>query len=525
MMITRIFRRAWDASQSIRWRLPLSYAAIALLTASVLGGLLLITLDDYYTRQEREYLTTSSLALIRQIENMYRDELSVEQMNTIVEGLSFLAQARIQLLDVDRQVVIDSGPAESDTRISVGFAQWQEEGITLGKAAAARPYVSFGIEPSTESLPENASEGDESHYPLRIRRGPFGQLISESASPTQRSTEELTVPILGASGVTLGYLVLSEGPAFGNEIVNDVAEKGIVAAVFAILSAVAAGVVISRSISRPVLVLSEATTRMAHGDLAVHVSLQRRDEFGLLAGAFNTMSRRIESTINMLRQFVADAAHEINTPLTALRTNLELTISHDVPEQAHTDIQQALAELTRLEMLTRNLLVLARLEDPSSVKTPQAIDVSALARQMAERYASRAEQATIEMKSTIPHDPVIVMGDRERLARVFDNLLDNALKFTPAHGHIHLTVQRVQDGVRLALCDTGIGIPLEDREHLFSRFHRGRNAAAFPGNGLGLVIVKAIVADHGGQIDVESGSAGTCFTITLPMDGEAHNLS
>lgn len=143
--------------------------------------------------------------------------------------------------------------------------------------------------------------------------------------------------------------------------------------------------------------------------------------------------------------------------------------------------------------------------------------MAALVRQMIERHASRADQAGIELDCQVPQEPVTVMGDREQLIRVLDNLFDNALKFTHAQGRVSLAVERDHDLVQIGVRDTGIGIPAEDMAQLFSRFHRGRNAAAFPGNGLGLVIARAIVTDHGGQITVDNnGGTGTCFTVTLP---------
>jgi signal transduction histidine kinase len=101
--------------------------------------------------------------------------------------------------------------------------------------------------------------------------------------------------------------------------------------------------------------------------------------------------------------------------------------------------------------------------------------------------------------------------------------LDNALKFTPSGGSVTLKLDELPDLARLSVTDTGIGIPAEDIPNLFRRFHRGRNAAAYPGNGLGLVITKAIVEEYSGQIAVESSSTGTCFTVTLPGSGKDSN--
>jgi signal transduction histidine kinase len=264
--------------------------------------------------------------------------------------------------------------------------------------------------------------------------------------------------------------------------------------------------------------LAGVTRQMAQGNLAARVELARRDEFGLLATTFNAMAERVEMTVNTLRRFVEDAAHEINTPLTALRTNLELTAIYAMPDAARTDIQQSLSELTRLEKLTRSLLTLARLEAPDMALQRVPLDLAALIRQMHEQYASRAEQAGIALSVEVPEEAVIIQADQAQITRVLDNLIDNALKFTPAGEQVILGACADGDIARLWVQDTGIGIPEDDLPRLFSRFHRGRNAAAYPGNGLGLVITRAIVEEHAGHIGVESSGGITRFTVTLPRD-------
>jgi signal transduction histidine kinase len=518
-------------SRSIRWRLPLSYAGIALLTVVALVGFLLVTLNAYYSRLEHTYLERSATVVARQAEDMYRNQLSTDEMQSITDLLSFLAQARVRLLDTDGQVIADSGPFNDQLLVNVNFDR-PEPGSDPGGAPpsdASAPYLSMRGDqlvpqtPSSQQVSElPATDADPRYrYPMSVRWGVFGQLLSEDISPGERSDQSATIPVKGQEGKIVAYLELSEGPAFGSEIVGDVAERGEVAGLIAVVIAAAAGVVISRNISRPVLDLADVTRQMAHGDLTARARINRRDEFGLLAGAFNAMAGRVELTVTTLRQFVADAAHELNTPLTALHTNLELTVVNDMPDSARSDIEQALAELNRLEKLTRSLLMLARLEAPDTHVEHEPVDLSMLARQMNERYASRAEQARIALSISVPAEPVMIAGDQAQITRMLDNLLDNALKFTPAEGRVELGLLVQDSDVKLWVQDTGIGIPENELPRLFSRFHRGRNAASFPGNGLGLVITKAIVTEHDGRITVKSDSQGTCFTVHLPIrEGE-----
>ena len=139
-----------------------------------------------------------------------------------------------------------------------------------------------------------------------------------------------------------------------------------------------------------------------------------------------------------------------------------------------------------------------------------------LLQQASELHASRAEQAGLTFDLSLPDTPVTVQGDEGKLRRALTNLLDNAIKFTPAGGNIVLGLRREGDVGILWIEDTGIGIHWTDLPHLFERFHRGRNAAAYPGSGLGLAIVKAVVERHGGQIQAEGTEQGARFTMQIP---------
>ncbi len=168
--------------------------------------------------------------------------------------------------------------------------------------------------------------------------------------------------------------------------------------------------------------------------------------------------------------------------------------------------------------MVRALLVLSRLESVQPVQTTESLDLAALARETAERYASQAEQAGLIFELEVDDEPaIIVAGNREQIAQAIGNLLDNAIKFSMAGGAVRMVVSQTESLAELRVEDTGIGIPAEDLPELFQRFHRGRNSAAYPGNGLGLAIVKRVVERHGGWVQVESREEGTCFRIWLPV--------
>jgi signal transduction histidine kinase len=287
-----------------------------------------------------------------------------------------------------------------------------------------------------------------------------------------------------------------------------------VAGLVAVLLATTVGWLISRRLTRPLLELVETTEQMSAGDLSVRTEIARRDELGQLARSFNRMAQQVESTVATLRNFVADAAHEMNTPLTALRTNLELAMRDNSGDPR---LRGALEQATRLESLNDDLLQLSRLQGGIGLENVGPVDLSRQLKLWSERYAAQAEQAGLNYELTAPQRPLAVRGDQDLLARAINNLVDNAIKFTPQGGQIILTLGGDNGWVWLEVSDTGIGIEDSDLDQVFNRFHRGRNAAEYPGSGLGLAISHSIIEAHGGHIELTSQPGQTRVRVDLPM--------
>lgn len=291
----------------------------------------------------------------------------------------------------------------------------------------------------------------------------------------------------------LGYVQLSDSPAYGTEIVDSVARALVGASAVAVVVAGGVGWFISKRISAPLLALTEVTGKMAE---------------------------RVEKTVWTLRRFVADAAHELHTPLTALNTNLELAVTETNGAQRELFLQRAQAHLKRLETMTNNLLDLSRIETGTAEGERKPVELNALIRETSELYASRAEQAGVNFDVDLFVMPLYVEGNEGQLQRAVGGLLDNAIKFTNLGGDVGIRLRDCDTGAEITVEDTGIGILDEDLPQLFSRFHRGRNAASYPGNGLGLAIIKAIVEAHGGAVNVRS-KAGRGTTVTLVLNRQS----
>jgi signal transduction histidine kinase len=350
-------------------------------------------------------------------------------------------------------------------------------------------------------------------------RTPYGfGLNAEVAADGRRSDQVVSQPFYDAEGRLLGYAELSQGPAYGREIVESVAWVWAGASGIAVLLAAGVGWLISRQLSAPLLALTEVTATMAAGNFSVRAAVKHDAprELGLLARSFNEMAEQVEETVVTLRRFVADAAHELHTPLTALRTNLELA-GADAAQPAF--VERAQTQVERLESLTRDLLDLSRLETGAGSGNFAPVALNTLVQETSELYASRAEQMGLAFSLELPDWAATVRGHEAHLRRALSNLLDNALKFTPEGGAVKVGLRPAPEdnSVELWIEDTGIGIPGEDVPQLFSRFHRGRNAAGYPGSGLGLAIVKAIAEAHGGQVTAVNTGQGACFRLRLPV--------
>jgi signal transduction histidine kinase len=503
--------------QSIRVRLALSFAALAVFAVFTLGVVLLVILTNYYSNQEQHYLRSNVAVISVAVGHMLSHKMSQEEVQPLLENLAFLTQTRIQAYDLDQQLRYDSGPLET-VEVTLDpskllMTRINDSNGTNGKVQlATRDTVTV-----TPSLPlaRVVLQGSLPNWPqFRLALNPAANADERLDFLLRQSALSITEPILSVQDASpVGTLVLSEGPAFGRAILRRVAWGWAFAGLLAVLLAVLLGWYLSRRISTPILALTDVTTRMAQGDLSSRAHVKSRDEVGQLAHSFNEMAEQVGATITTLHRFVADAAHELHTPLTALYVDLDLAAQEQDAAAQIGFVQRAQASVLRLQSLTNNLLDLSRLEAQTDLEPTEPLDLTGLLRQKAERYASQAEQADLHFSLQLPDEAVYIRAHLPQMQVVLDNLFDNACKFTPPEGRVTIRLQQSGAQAQLAVTDTGIGIPPDDLPHLFNRFHRSRNAANYPGSGLGLAIVKAIIEQQGGQVMVENTTPGTRFTL------------
>jgi signal transduction histidine kinase len=296
----------------------------------------------------------------------------------------------------------------------------------------------------------------------------------------------------------------------------------ILASVGAVLASVILGVLLARTLTRPIREITSATKKVAKGDLEQQVPIRSNDELGELATSFNQMSADLSKSRDLRRQMTADIAHELRTPLTVVLGHTEALSEGELPPDAET-FEIIFDETKRLNRLVEDLRTLS-LSDAGELHLNRSnISPGDLLERAAAARKSEAKAKEIELVIELAEGLPAVEVDEDRMTQVLVNLLDNALRYTPTGGKIGLSAERIHEGMAISIQDTGSGIPPEDLDHLFERFYRGDKSRHREegGSGLGLAIAKSLVESQGGQIRVESlPGEGASFIIELPSTVE-----
>lgn len=242
------------------------------------------------------------------------------------------------------------------------------------------------------------------------------------------------------------------------------------------------------------------------------------DELGKLNAVFNQMMARLEQMFSVQQRFVADISHELRTPLTGIRGNVEMIKRYGLDSDS---IDAIHAEVERMSRLVNDLLLLARADYGSLQIDLYPLDLDTVVIEATQAGRSLASQRNVNMKLT-DIEPLRVNGNADRIKQVLLNLIDNAVKFTPAGGTVSVSLTREGHNALLTIHDTGIGIAPDELQRIFDRFYQSDPARTHVGGGfgLGLSIAKWIVEAHQGTISVESQpNVGTCFSIRIPLYG------
>lgn len=301
-----------------------------------------------------------------------------------------------------------------------------------------------------------------------------------------------------------------------------------IATMAAVIAAVVVSFFVSRQVVNPVREMMIASRFIAEGhyEERVHVpgdpSKDEQDELSQLALSFNQMAAKLEQVETMRRQLIGDISHELRTPLTAIKGSMEGLIDGVLPANEET-FHGIYREADRLQRLVSDLQELSQVEAGAYELHLQPIDVIDLVEATVKRLELQFGDKGVVIESDVPIGLPPVRADHDRISQVMLNLVGNALQYTPGGGRVRITAIRHEDEIYISITDTGIGIPAEHLEHIFTRFYRidKSRSRVGGGSGIGLTIAKHLVEAHGGRIWVESPGPGkgSTFTFTLPIGG------
>jgi heavy metal sensor kinase len=294
----------------------------------------------------------------------------------------------------------------------------------------------------------------------------------------------------------------------------------VIAVPLALALAAAGGIFLARRALKPVDKIAQTAREIGESDLSQRINVNTKDELGRLAATLNEMIGRLEKAFQRQKQFTSDASHELRTPLAVIEAESTLALEKERPSS---DYQQSLEiisqESRQMSSLIDQLLTLARADAGKEQWNFTEVNLGKLMSNLGTDVEVLCQEKGLSFQLGQPQD-LVVKGDEARLRELFMNLLDNAIRYTPAPGTVSVSLRREGQMAVVAVTDTGVGIPAEDIPFIFERFYRvdKSRSRAEGGSGLGLAICRHIAEAHGGKIEVESQvGSGSTFSVWLPL--------
>jgi signal transduction histidine kinase len=316
---------------------------------------------------------------------------------------------------------------------------------------------------------------------------------------------------VGATAIVYVYAVAIGGAASGDDSVKlQILTGGLIAVVVA----AAIGLYYTRTSASSIQRLQEAARKVADGNFETTIPVASVGQLGQLARTFNEMQRRLAELDSARKQFIANASHELRTPIFSLGGFVELLEDEDPsPEERAEFVRTMRQQIERLTKLTTDLLDLSQLDAGAVVMRASAVDLTALAREVTREFGARAELRGSRLQLRTPEQPAIALADPDRVRQVIRILLDNALTHTPEGTDVTVTTYSANGRAELTVSDGGPGIPQRAQKRIFERFYTADKAG---GSGLGLAIATELAQRMKGEITISSSRRFTAFTLDLP---------
>jgi two-component system OmpR family sensor kinase len=473
---------------SLQTRLVLSYVLIIVLCLGIVAVSLIVLLGNQINRMSIARLADTTLPILVQFREAARGQVPLDQAWTNLQEMSKETGTYIFLLDAEGTVIKEATPNDGS---------WMPSRLEITQPPGNRPAPSRGI---------YAAPGGETFI---FVAEPVTGLFRPPGLPSPPNPDTLVLAVPRSQALAIWA---------------DFAKPFLWAGLAALAVSVIIAVVLARSVYVPIRRVTNAAEEIARGNYEQKVPVDGPKEVKGLAKSFNQMSKQVKHSQQTLRDFVADVSHELRSPLTSIKGFAQAMVDGTAKgKEAQLKAAAVIEdESKRMMRLVEELLEFSRLESGQVTMVKEPVDLKELLQQCHEIFSMHAEEKGIKLKTEIePLPPVI--GDIDRLEQVFSNLLDNALKHTPAGGNVNITARQTNPNfAEITITDTGPGIPAEQMRHVFERFYKADPKAGKAGAGLGLAIARQIVLAHGGDITAKSSvGKGTQFMVKLPVQPTA----
>jgi two-component system sensor histidine kinase ChvG len=506
-------------SWSRRWSLSYRILAVNILTI-VLVALSTLYLDVFRnrlskerTRQTRIEATTTAAALAH---------VPKSEWPALLAAVSRSTDNRFRLFAPDGRLLIDSWRLTGATYElrDPNTQKWTKDvarALDRGfNALVGAPQLEDFVEPRVDRLEA---------WPEALAARSAGKAVTNV-----RNAPDLTPVISAAVPVNGDILFATDNDRAFTRTVRKQRALIVAAMAMVIILSVLVSVFLARTIVRPLRRLAVAAHRVRLGrsrEVRVPRLPSRTDEIGLLARAVSDMSQSLRQRIDNIEAFAADVTHELKNPLASLRSAMDGLDRVEDPQLRQRLTAIARDDVLRLDRLINDISEAARTDAELARAEFERVDLGPLIEQLTSSWETRREKGDARIAFARPRKAsAVVMGKPDRLARAMNNILDNAVSFSPPGGLVEIAAARIGDEVRIRIDDEGPGVPSEAREAIFNRFHSVRPEGEGFGrhSGLGLAIARAIVEGHGGEIDVrdrDDAPSGARFTIRLPAADRA----
>ena len=501
-------------SWSGRWSLAHRILAVNVLTI-LLVALSTLYLDVFRNRLSKARVRQTKIEATTTAEALAH--VPQAQWPELLASVSRSTGSRFRLYAANGALIADSwrlsGPTyELRDPSTEGWTKDVARALDRGfNTIVGAPQLGDFVEPSVDRL---------AAWPEAQRARAIGKSVTNV-----RNAPDLT-PVLSAAVPVNGDVLLAtdNDRAFTRTVRS---QRAVIASIMTavILISVLLSLFLARTIVRPMRRLAIAAHRVRLGrsrEVRVPRLPSRSDEIGLLARAVSDMSQSLRQRIDNIEAFAADVTHELKNPLASLRSAVEGIDRVDDPELKHKLMGIARDDVVRLDRLINDISEAARTDAELARAQFDRVDLGPLIEQIVASWETRREKGDARIAFARPRkDTAAVMGKPDRLARAINNIIDNAISFSPPGGLVEIAAARVGDEVRIRIDDEGPGVPAEARQAIFNRFHSVRPEGEGFGrhSGLGLAIASAIVEGHDGEIDVQDrddAPSGARFTIRLP---------